>query len=371
MNIFSYLKNYYELLIIFLLGRILPEYIPHDNSILFINTGFIGDLLVSSILCENDFIFSKYEKIIFLIKKEYIDLFLDYKGKIKFYGIDYKRYKYSLIYKYWILKYLSNQRFYKVFNLTAARGILCEEITLLSGAKEKYCLNSNRKYLGQFIGTLIDKKYTQVIANNIFNEYEKHLELLRSLSEETKPDLLFYNKNTFDYKNKLESPDFDDSTKYVVIAPFSSERNRDWPKDKFKKLIQKLSKKIKVVLIGSKSQRCDLINLRAEINNVLVYAGNLQLNEIPSLLSRSELFIGIDSGMTHLALKLGTPLIGIIGGGMFNKFFPINVSLNTVFVYKELDCFNCTWKCIKSEKYCLTDVEVSEIIELANRMLKI
>ena len=103
--------------------------------------------------------------------------------------------------------------------------------------------------------------------------------------------------------------------------------------------------------------------------NVTILAGELELYEIPFLVKYAKLFIGQDSGLTHIAFKLGVPLIAIIGGGEFGRFFPYRESEKVRFLYSKMDCFLCHWECKKKEMFCMTDIAPNILLNEANKLL--
>ena len=338
-----------------------------SDSILFINSGQIGDLIVSSILFDNEEKFSvKYNKIVILVKDDYQELYSSYQGTfiIKFYN--YKKYKWNIIYKIKLLKELRELNLKYCFNLTAARGILNDEMAILSGAKETFALNSDWKYLKKIFGEKMDSFYKEIIGKESLNEYEKHFNVLKYLV--TEPILSFTpngNKILFHFNgsNKNIINAIKDKKKLIIIAPFSSEMNRDWPMDKLKKLIALLlPNKFEIILIGSESQKGELELIHPNNKQILILAGEIKLNEIPTLLNFSSLFIGLDSGLTHIALRLRIPTIAIIGGGMYGKFLPSPLSKENIkYLFADCDHFLCEWNCKYYEKKCLTNVPVNEV----------
>ena len=157
----------------------------------------------------------------------------------------------------------------------------------------------------------------------------------------------------------------------ITIAPFSSENNRDWRIQKFNKLITILSQKYRIILLGSFEQRMKLYNLKNDNNNIIVKTGELNLNDLPNVIKSTKLFLGLDSGLTHIALKVGTPLIAIIGGGNYGKFFPYKESDKVKYLYHKMDCFGCEWRCIHKEPNCLTEVKTEEVIREAEKILSL
>jgi hypothetical protein len=339
------------------------------KNLLFINSGQIGDLIISSLILENPDIFIKYEKIIFLFKNEYLELFRDYKGPIEIKGYDYFRYKYSIIYKIRLLHDLREIGFNKSINLSAARGILNDEITLLVNANECYCLNSNLKYFGNYWGDKLNSYYTKILTRETLNEYDKHLELLKFLNQDTSKVPNVFNKYLFNTNKKIK---FDISfvhQKIICIAPLSSSGERDWGQNNFERLIQKLNDQYHIILIGSEHQEEKLLSIKSYSTNVSVLAGRLQLNALPSLIMKCDLFIGLDSGLSHLALKLNIPMIAIIGGGQFNRFFPWGLCNHSIFLYHKLDCFGCEWRCIKEKPYCISNITVDQVYQAVISLL--
>lgn len=371
MSLFKKCKILIEYNIFLLLEKFLSrKNIQFSKSILFINNGRIGDLIVSSIILENTDLLNEYEQIIFIIKQEYLILFSEYNGPVKFIGYNPVKYKFSLFYKIKFLNSIRSMEFEKCINLTAARGIINDEITLLSGAKEKFCNNNNLKYLGSYFGNKLDKRYWKILFSEIINEYDKHIKLLQMLSNSNNAKVNFYNRLTFRTKINSEFP-LNSYEHLIVIAPISSNKNRDWPYDYFKQLIKLLGNNYHIILLGTRNQKRLLQKIGNDTLNVTILAGVLQINEISALLKKSNLFIGLDSGLTHLALKLGIPLIAIIGGGFYQRFFPYMESKKVKYLYNKMDCFGCEWNCIYDKKHCIEDVTVDKVFDEMGKTLHI
>jgi len=126
-----------------------------------------------------------------------------------------------------------------------------------------------------------------------------------------------------------------------------------------------------VILIASIEQRNSLCKIVKHLNkkNLKVYDGTLKLGSLPQVIANSDLFIGGDSGMTHLALKLKKSLIAIIGGGNYGRFLPYKSSEEFNFLFKNIDCFNCEWNCIHPEKYCITEVSYESVYSKVRQLL--
>ena len=341
------------------------------NSILFINTGQIGDLVVSSLILDNDDNFNT-SKIHMLIKEQYLELFKDYNGKVKIVGYNYLKYKWSLIYKIKYIKFLHSLKLNKCYNVTSARGILNDEMSLLSGAREVYCLNSNWRYLKKAFGKRMDREYDGVLCKDKTNEYDKHIALLnywiqgKGININTKNIKVFKTSRSF----KLFSNERLNDDEYITVAPLPSDIRRSWGINNFKDLCKELTKSFKVVLLGSKNDKEILDEISKSNNKIINTAGLLKLYEVPSIISKSKLFVGNDSGLTHIALKFNVPVIAIIGGGNYGKFFPYDrKNPKVIYLYDKMDCFGCEWRCIYNERFCITNVKLNTVLDCVRKLV--
>ncbi|MFC2093350.1 glycosyltransferase family 9 protein [Bacteroidota bacterium] len=370
-DIYCYCKNsfvliQYKVLIFFLKSKKSNE----KKSILFINTGQIGDLMVSSLILDNDEVFGDVN-VYLIIKQKYLDLFQDYKGKVKIIVYNYKKYKWSFFYKIKFLNYLQSLNSEKCFNVTSARGMLNDEMSLLSGASEVYCLNSNWRYLKKAFRKRMDSEYTGVLYKDKNNEYAKHSEMLNHFKK--KEVISVKNKKVFNVFRtpKLFGNEILNEDDYITVAPLPSDVKRGWGIKNFRELCKELSINSKVVLLGSNNDRKILDSISESNRKIINTAGLLKIYEVPSVISKSKLFIGNDSGLTHIALKLNIPMIAIIGGGNYGKFFPfVEKNSEVVYLFDKMDCFGCEWDCIYRERYCITNVSLTDILNSMRKLLK-
>ena len=107
--------------------------------------------------------------------------------------------------------------------------------------------------------------------------------------------------SNFIKKNKIQTP-------ILVIAPITNWKRKNWPLENYQKLIKKLFATKKkhfssVVLLGSEDEGVYCEKLKKSLQNINVYncAGMLKILEIYELFKFCKLFIGNDSGLTHLA----------------------------------------------------------------------
>jgi hypothetical protein len=61
----------------------------------------------------------------------------------------------------------------------------------------------------------------------------------------------------------------------------------------------------------------------------------------------------------HIAAALGTPTVGIFGGGHWPRFNPVGTKCLAVAAY--LPCFYCDWDCIFGKPHCINLVTVNDV----------
>lgn len=108
----------------------------------------------------------------------------------------------------------------------------------------------------------------------------------------------------------------------VALCLSAGVPERRWPEQNFQKLIAYLSKK------GY---------------NILLLEGNkkrLSLPQAAALLAASSLYIGLDSGLLHLAYALGVPTVSLFGPGVKDKWAPRGMGHKAI--SKNLACSPCT-----------------------------
>jgi ADP-heptose:LPS heptosyltransferase len=184
---------------------------------------------------------------------------------------------------------------------------------------------------------------------------------------------------------KLPSKDLKDiagftsTGKYVVISPGTSLRRtvKAWEDDKFAELIIALKEKhsLDSVLVGGKENiepNEKIIRLVKEkggdkVNRILDITGKVSLNDLCYVLRDASLFVGVDSGLMHLASALDKPLVGLFGPTDTHYVGPLNKSARVV-QHKELECVPCYLKGCESRQ-CMTKISVSEVLDKCAEVL--
>ena len=114
-------------------------------------------------------------------------------------------------------------------------------------------------------------------------------------------------------REKLSGAGIRPEGSFVVIHPGSGGSARDWPAEGFAALGRRLLEEGRNVLItGSEAER-ELVNLVAvgAGKGACAAAGLFTLHELAAVLAQASLFVGNSSGPLHLAVAMGTPVVGL------------------------------------------------------------
>lgn len=105
----------------------------------------------------------------------------------------------------------------------------------------------------------------------------------------------------------------------IVLAPFSNSTIRDWPLDKYARLIHRLLDRLDacIIILGSRLQTAQasaLVQKNGGDARILNLAGLTRWTEIPELLCLADLVICNNSGVAHQAAMQGVPTLAIYSG---------------------------------------------------------
>ncbi len=112
----------------------------------------------------------------------------------------------------------------------------------------------------------------------------------------------------------------DDRARVVCVGPGAIVAHRQWPKESFSRLLRELEGQFDaMLLIGSPEERdlCEEVATGTPAKNL---AGGMSLTQLAALLSQAALYIGNDSGLSHLAAAQGCKAVSI--GLQSEYYFP-------------------------------------------------
>jgi len=159
--------------------------------------------------------------------------------------------------------------------------------------------------------------------------------------------------------------------RYAVISAGASSRRliKAWDEDKFAELIIRLKKRydLSAVLVGGADSRTCYERIKELARDrlgsdqgwIIDQSGRLSLKQLTAVLKQAVLFVGIDSGVMHLASALDLPVVGLFGPT--DPFYVGPQNRKSLVVREELDCMPCYIKPTCREYDCLRRLGVDRV----------
>lgn len=148
----------------------------------------------------------------------------------------------------------------------------------------------------------------------------------------------------------------------LVIAAGSGAREKNWPEECFVAVVEwwrKVVDGVTVVLAGPvEKDRGGIERLRS----TCLVASDLSLSRAVALLAGSDLYLGNDSGMTHLAAATGIRTVVLFGPSSAKQWLPRG--RRVTLVSRNLECSPCQIPTMKvcPHRACLTQLHPKEVI---------
>lgn len=165
----------------------------------------------------------------------------------------------------------------------------------------------------------------------------------------------------------------------VGIGVSSGNKLKELGEEKIVKLIDLLIERedVYIVLIGSNKDMHLARMVSDRVKNkcrIIDTTGKLSLGELPALIERLSLFIGVDTGITYMADALSVPLINIAGPSDMTDQRPLGK--RSLIIQKNIACVPCSnvfrspYHCKEGNRDCITSVNISEIVNSAKGLIR-
>jgi ADP-heptose:LPS heptosyltransferase len=261
-----------------------------------------------------------------------------------------------------LIKYIGNSNYDLLISLP--RSEECLILTLLSGAKIKAGFSNFPWDLGLNVKENIE-------GHNSWYNNAKLLKLLNIKVIKTDyVGLITVDKNVSD-------PSLPE--KFVIISPGASKRRimKTWQKEKFAKLILLLNEKydLSPVLVGGSDNQAynnEIIRILKKMDRekdfgALDLTGKTGLAILCSVIKRASLFVGIDSGVMHMASSLDIPVVGLFGPT--DPFYVGPQNEKSIVVKEEsMECVPCYLKKCRHWD-CMKKLDVDKVFDACKQLL--
>ncbi len=165
----------------------------------------------------------------------------------------------------------------------------------------------------------------------------------------------------------------EERSKVIILHPGSGSKRKVWPLERFLSLVQilqdRLGSRILIILGPAEGSEVERVFEGVDPHTFIQVKG-LSLLQLASVMEGCQLFIGNDSGISHMSSALGIPTIAIFGPTDPRVWSPRGEKVRVV--WRETPCSPCTrerfFQCIDSE--CLEGIEVEEVLKGVERLGK-
>lgn len=166
----------------------------------------------------------------------------------------------------------------------------------------------------------------------------------------------------------------------LCISAAASKRN--WPLENYATLVKCLSEKYKPFWLFTglpeDSAYFEKIFHGLDPNAAVNLAGKINLQVLFLLLKESDLFIGPDSGLAHIAALASKNLVEIschpVSGSPYSINSPERFAPkgnNIIIVRPAMPMDDCTFECTATVPHCIKNVQVSDVAEAIARCIKV
>lgn len=211
--------------------------------------------------------------------------------------------------------------------------------------------------------------------NNFIKEFAKKYKVN---VEEEHPKLFLSQEIVKKVKKKIENLG-PKSNKLIIIHPGPTVPIREWPLAKWELLVHELvnNKACTIVQIGTDMHFLLKNKNEIKIPGAISFVNKLSLEEAAALISLADLYIGVDSGMLHLAASLNVNRISLWGAT--SPEFRFSKSSNQINIASNIDCLGCHHRFprihfVSGCPYgvrCMQEIEVKEVLQSCIKKLEL
>lgn len=154
---------------------------------------------------------------------------------------------------------------------------------------------------------------------------------------------------------------------YIVFVPGARVEYRRWPIDRFMELAKRFYGTI--VIVGGREESLLAKKIATSCRRAIDLCGKTSLAQLGGVLAKAKYVVTNETGTASYSAILGVKTICILGGGDFGAFFPNPYCPNAISVFHSDDCFNCGWKCKKTDLEgtvvapCISSITVDDVCD--------
>ncbi|WP_310385718.1 lipopolysaccharide heptosyltransferase II [Roseateles sp.] len=152
--------------------------------------------------------------------------------------------------------------------------------------------------------------------------------------------------------------------KYAVLAAFTTRPQKHWIESHWAGLADGLiAQGLTPLLLGGPADLTAAQRIAASHDGILNLVGQFKLDETVAVINDAALLVGVDTGLTHMAIALNIPSVALFGSTTPYLRGP---DARTQVLYERLDCSPCNRKPTCNGRYdCMRQLDVARVLRAA------
>ena len=156
---------------------------------------------------------------------------------------------------------------------------------------------------------------------------------------------------------------------FALLNPGAAWPNKRWPAPRFAELAARLraSRGLCSVVLWGPGERALADDVVATANGAAILAPPTTIADVAALASAAAVMVSGDTGPTHIASAVGTPIVGIYGPTRPERNGPFGADGESVSRAAVCQCHHLR-QC-RLERMCLLDIDVADVLGAVERRL--
>lgn len=385
------LKQLYICKIIYLFTGILGKYKHVDNNnILVIDMQLIGDSVMVSPIFRNLKLYNNIGKLDVVCRKreaeiyrrcEYINNVIiidDYKTYTKNTLRMLKKIKYYFYLRKIALNYLPNIYNKVIVPRWDEDDMFSSILAYFTGVKFRYGFSEKVTISKSINNYKRDKYYTHTFFHDaVCHESDKFLDLISMIGYKV------IDRNiSINFNRVYEFLEFKIKKKSIVFVMDSSNKQKDWDIEKFVKVAEYMfALGWQVILLGTNIEYGKYFESKIgnkNSKNLINLIGKTTLGDAIDIIGSSSVYLGVDTGLSHIAAATQTPGIVLFSSSKLtdaaNPFSVVRAkpkSSSIFIIQPEKPLFPCIDVCTSTNKaHCISQITVEEVISSIENIIE-
>lgn len=159
---------------------------------------------------------------------------------------------------------------------------------------------------------------------------------------------------------------------YAVLCPFTTRPQKHWLDDRWAELVERLSpvQGLPAVVLGAAGDAASARRIESLAGgDIINMAGRTTIKEAAAIIRRASLLIGVDTGLTHMAIAFGVPVVALFGS---TRPYTDTASESAAVVYKKMDCSPCSRKPVCEGRFeCMEAITTGDVMKAVSDVLAV